>query len=627
MTQIPVSPFLHQRREKEKNSTKIYINYSDFPEWASEKNCLISGSRGTGKSSVLTSFEYHTQWFNFSKLVFCDEFSTYKEQLHRTAPIGVLFKCDRVEANLWNQWYLQSCDEDVCVNSYAFDLFSTYINLYFTIEVIEAIRDIVGEFYEDDIELFSRGSFVEDLYKLYFPDRQIRPFLSDASLDGILDVLREQSYQLRMSICSKDSYDEIKRFCTIHRCSEDYISSLCRLIQRYFKVFKGHAFFLLLDDVDRLSDWQIKVINTFIKVCTEPCSFKLSSSASSYKTMRTVDDVAISRTDLTYTWLNDESSSGRQIKKDRIDELYEAIFNMRVSSVFIEPIRCDLRQLFSEIDIENALRQTLSSSLKPVAKKYLKIPKGKRITDYWLTIEKGIVREDANRKELDKYRLNAAIAIAHELDLKDSFVYYSYDEIKLICSGSPRHFLRICNAMWPEIYNALHNKSAIPQKIQNKAIRETSKFLYDNIDQEQFDKDILVSCKGMCDKLSVLFTGLVTNINSLKKGPECMSIRVDLKDMYQSKDKEKFNSIIDSLTMVEAIKVKKTEDETSGERYIALNPMLAPHLCLPFRSPFVYSYSVDINLLYRYLTTPNFDSEPILAKRYISDESEPTLFG
>ena len=55
---VPVSPFTEKRREKESPKTALYVNYKDYRTWSSLNNCVIEGTRGTGKTTILTILNF-----------------------------------------------------------------------------------------------------------------------------------------------------------------------------------------------------------------------------------------------------------------------------------------------------------------------------------------------------------------------------------------------------------------------------------------------------------------------------------------------------------------------------------------------------------------------------------------
>jgi len=591
---IPPSPFIDNRKEREPSSSKIYINYEDYSHWANDKNCLIKGSRGTGKSSVLTVFDYKTQWFRPEILLPIDEFKEYFPS--KPNVIGLLFRCDCVEINLWENWRNKYSHD----NNNAEIIFSTYLNYYFIEKIVGAITDILNGKKEALSDNPNIPLLISEILKICYPESQKRPILFSHSLESLKEQIRETLFSIRQRIYSWEPFECLSRDFSLHTPALPIINEICNKIIEIIPFFKSMKFFLLLDDVDRFDDWHTKVINSIMKVVTAPCSFKLSCTTE-YKTMLTVDNITISNTDLHISNLNDEEESGNDLNKSKIDELFNAIFNIRVSNIKGLDSNYDIKKVFGDNKIEDNILEVLNSkSISKEVKSLLddfKSSKKEKITDFWL-LKNEILKDENNRKEFDKYRVSAAFSILHFYNLKGSFNYCSYDLVRLISSGSPRHFLRICNAMWEDIYlRLIDDNFPVGKEAQHKAIKQASDDLFENIDKERFDNEISVSCRSMCERLSEIFIKFI-GIESLRITPECLSIQID-EGLFKETAKISFRKIIDKLIMIEAIKVRK--ELNNSKIKIALNPMLAPHFCLPYRSPFSYSQTITEPLKFLFL--------------------------
>lgn len=616
---IPISPFLEQRKEKDYGNCKVYINYKEYPNWASINNYLITGSRGTGKSSVLTSFDYRTRWFKSHLVSYCEEYEGYKaKNICDTQIIGILFKADRVESGLWDKWYNNSHENGTI-------LFATYISYYFASKILVSLKEILASYFATSFDELLKTSLIERLFYLCEPRwRRKYSSLYDFSIDGLISFFDEQETLIREFLYMKCS-GQWPQMIPLHSSSSGFIDEFCKIICEEIGVFSEKLFFLMIDDVDRLKDWQIKIINSFIKVSTTPCAWKLSSSLP-YQTFATEDDVKISGTDLKISCLNDEDTVGVEQQKDRIDELFDAIFRSRLQSLNLKVIP-SVKNLFGKMDLEKALKDVVDKSLNPILKSEYRgfINSGKKyFTDYWL-IEKGIIKENEQPKKFDKYRVNATFAIVKKYNLQDTFQYYSYDIIRALCSGSPRHFLRICDSMWPAIFEAINNGNIkINKDEQNFAIRKASEELEIVIGTDRISRGIEVSCYKMYQRLGELFVLLTNNETSLKRSQECMSVKFNVDDVRPELNRRPFLKILDKLLMLEVIKIRV--DESAPSIYhLGLNPMITPNFCISFRNPFLNTLSVDANLLFYYLTRKEDLSPEILCEERIGN-SDPKLF-
>lgn len=603
---IPASPFRDIRRELEDPQTDIFVNYKDYADWTANKNCLIKGSRGTGKSSVLTIFDYRTQWLNPSIIQPTDELKVYFPD--KPDIIGLLYKCDTTDTtSIWDKWQHTYNETD-----YATILFSTYIHYYFIAQIIEAITAI-SEKHKQNCDV---PRLISKIMELCYPESQKRYDLYDYSFYNLKSSINNTIHSLRRFIISLAPFDIIEKYICWHTPASTTISDVGIIINESLSLFRDKKYFLLIDDVDRLNEKHLQVLNSMMKVVQNPCSFKLSSTKDC-QVMCTLDGVALSNTDLHISNLNDEEESGADIDNTKIDELFNAIFNIRISQ-YIKELNIsndiNVKNLFGKDNIEESLLDVVknasaNSKIKVLYKEWENYQEKnkfentaiKYFTDYWLFKNNVIKEDNTNRQVIGKYRVSSVFSILHHCNLKGSFNYGSYDLIRFISSGSPRNFLRICDKIWGYIYTALLNdKIPIEKKLQSNAIKKASGNLFENnISKEQFNAEIKVSLNKMTIRLSDIFTKFMT-IESLQKSPECLSLQIDI-SKFSKEDKYKFDLIIDSLFMREAIKLRKDKDNENRVK-IALNPMLTPHFCLPYRSPFSYSQTIEPSLLLRLLT-------------------------
>lgn len=618
-----ISPFIEQRREKDRTNSIVYINYEDYPRWASINNYLITGSRGTGKSSVLTSFDYRIRWFNNKAVVYCEDYKDLAyDDIKNDRIIGILFKADRVETDMWNNWYQKDPNHGSL-------LFSSYINYYFASKILESTKKILSVFYPESLTMLSKMSLLKALFNLCDPGWSRKySLLYDFSIEGLITFLEERRLMIRQTIYSGCSFSEVSG--CMHSASSGFISNFCTVIRDEIMPLNNKLFFLMIDDVDRFKMWQIRCMNSFIKVTTEPCAWKLSSSLP-YQTLATEDDARISGTDLKISTLNDENVLGKAQKKERIDELYDAIFKSRLKeSGYNCSHMTSVQELFGKMDLEKSLKDIIDRSLNPILKEEYNAfldSSDKYYSDYWLK-KNGILKECDSRKKFDKYRVNAVFAIVREYGLEESFRYSSYEVIRALCSGSPRHFLRICDSMWMSIAEKLKavslKKKEINKDDQNRAIRNASNELINVIDNDKFSKSIDVSCYDMCDKLSKLFILLTNDKNSLRRSQECMSVSINLADIRATEMQDNMLKIIDKLTMLEVIKVR-VDQSVSTIYQIGLNPMLSPCYCISFRNPFMNSLEVNAEDFYAYITGTGTVTTHMLAGKRIAFYG-PTLF-
>ena len=641
---VPVSPFTEKRREKESPKTALYVNYKDYRTWSSLNNCVIEGTRGTGKTTILTILNYETRWLNKTRIVPSDELTPFFTSLPNF--IGIYFRCEEIEKALWNRWLKRYDDtkrnDENEINSQI--LFATFLNYFFIEKIIKALLEITQkhtEYYSDNDKI---TDIINEVIHLCYPSISMKPSLYDFSLNSLRNALKTTMHDLRQQVYSLVRFEDISsRFC-LHTGASCVIAQVCKVIQRNLSSLESVNYFLLLDDVDRLDAWQLEVVNSFISSSEEPISIKLTCTGD-YRIKINTNNRSISTTDLFISKLNDDEDPSNKKDNINIDELFTAIFNIRLDSKNLDTSN-KLELIFGQtFNIEEVFKKILLTSTNPEVKKLLNDFEGNnlydKLSDYWidknkfdtrynkvLIKEQNMDEDNINHKYYNKYRTSAVFSAINQFNLEESFTYYSFDIIKMVSSGSPRHFLRICDKIWPTIFNSISSndkKYPIDYNIQSNSIKEVAQDVYENIEDDQFSGEIKISCRTMCDRLGKLFKKFIST-ESIRKSPECLSVLIDLSKL-NSTDSEKLIEILDRLRMFEAIKTRRESDTNIK---VALAPMLTPCFCLPFRSPFSYYYTFPTpSVFLRLLTSDDLEANNLIDNIYsdrIGQKQHPNLF-
>ncbi|MCL3782696.1 hypothetical protein EMN47_20105 [Prolixibacteraceae bacterium JC049] len=635
----PLSPFSERRREKETPPTPLYLNYSEYTSWITTNNFVIEGTRGTGKTSILKTLNYETLWLQKTKVVPSTELPV--KFIDEPDFIGIYLRCEEIEKSLWNRWYkkytLIAEDSD---ESEIQILFATFLNYYFVEQILKAIIEISN----DEFVLKNTASLIEEIIHLCYPIEDLKPTLYDFSLPSLKKTLNTTLHNIRKQVYSLEEFKNIDSFFCLHTAASCLVSKAANLFNSSIENYNNLKYFLLIDDVDRLDTWQLKIINTFISSSEAPISLKLTCTGD-YPTKISTNGRSISTTDLFISKLNDEEDPTNKKSNKTIDELFSAIFNFRLESRDIKNTK-SLNSIFEQsYNFEDIFIKTLKTSanteIKDILKGFEKNDYYNRLSDFFIDKyqiddrynKQTLLKEKQDLDSIDhkyysKYRISIIFSILHHYNLQESFSYYSFDIIKMLSSGSPRHFLRICDKLWevfPEYFLKTTDKPISFDK-QNRAIREASTDVYNNIEFDELDGKIEVSYKVMCKRLADLFISFL-KIESIKITPECQSLLVDL-DKLIEKDKMLLLKILDRLRMFEAIKIKQLDQ--SNRFLLALSPMLAPVFSLPYRSPFSYYYTLPTpSLLLKLLTTSNNEAASIIGKIYADRtniDTNPKLF-
>jgi len=624
------NPFIDHRREQENYFSPIYISQNeDFASWTSLKNYLFVGLRGSGKTSILNVFNYELAWLNRSSLIYHKDL----EQYTNIEPqyIGVIYKAERQEKSNWQEW------ENAYGKSNAQKVYITYLNYYFCAKFVEALHCLKSRFKKLNNEADNEIKLIDEILIETFPFKSTRPRLADYSLSALKYKLTEIHNQIRQSITSLESFESIKKYINFAEGSE-MIINICKHINSNNLELSDKIFFALIDDVNRLTDWQLECVNSLISNSQTPLSFKISSVFGLYQTKNKIDGRALGDRDLLTYSLNTDADFTKISKSLNLDDILQAIFNIRLKKVFPD-LESDisLNEILGEnFDIDNLFEKMTSPSENPDFKKFHTSYKGERekgyykyITDYWLDINNVAIDKDPKASKLKKSdpilytrkresevykkrRQTTIFSIIDEYNLGKKLPFSSFNYIKHITCGSVSEFLRICEKLWPEIEQYVEKsidarKTPTPIDVlkQAIAIRSVSDRVYDGIDDKGLRDNSNVSCKIICDRLSILFNKFI-KLDSIRKTTECLSLKIN------EKLPSDLENIIEDIILFEAF-IKLKEGDTFK---IGLHPILSPHFNLPYRSPFYYSYTITVELFRILLLGDDSEAKRVIERIY-----------
>lgn len=585
-----MNPFSNNRREGERE--KIFLFYPDTSLWFSNANFIFEGHRGSGKTSILSAFNYENVWLKQSEIV-PDNSVKYHYDNPLPSFIGVVFKCELHDKDAWERWAKQYGEENASI------VYATYLNYYFLEQILGAL-DRISQTYDLSDKSFIDNEFIQRFIEIAFPIRKNQPKFFDYSLYSLQTIFREFHNTIRQNVINLISFEEIQQYSYLHEKSSKLLVDECKLIQSHYNKLSETLFFILIDDVNRVSNWQTRCINTLIVSYEYPVSFKLSSVLGLHKTKATCDpERPIGNSDAKTICLG-YSDPTKVTQLADIKNLLNVIFKSRIKQVYPNAIISDIDSIFGvEMDINASLLKILKSSQKNEVKQEIEDyekSEEKFFTDYWLKknsikngykSESSLERTKENSEYLKKYRLAAAFSIIQEYSLGNRFEYSSMNVINHLICGSVRRFLKICEFLWSEIELQINQKGeleVIRGDKQSEAIRKCAEDVYKGIDSVVFLRnEIDTTNQKLCDRLAKIFLSYISK-DSLRVTTECLSFKISKDSLSPD-----LQGVVNSIVLSEAfIKV-----DFDNYFLIGLHPVLSPKYALPYRSPFYYPQSIS----------------------------------
>ena len=263
MKKIVKTPFSEYREEQVKlNIFDYFVEPSFFERFCDTKPILISGARGTGKTTIL-------------KALTLAETKDRKQYLESNNYIGVYH---RLDLNITTSFQ----GEDLKKANWE-KLFAYYFVAKLSYELTEQFVLI-----KKDIQLENEAELCQKYAKLFSRTKgiltleQLKMLISD-ELDNIRDFINNYAYS---------EYPHIGDYAVIIReLPKDLLagSSECDM--------RNKTIFYLVDEFEGLYDWQQKIVLSFVKYADKYHSYKICMRPDGLKTTETVGAEYVRETD------------------------------------------------------------------------------------------------------------------------------------------------------------------------------------------------------------------------------------------------------------------------------------------------------------------------------------------
>lgn len=257
------TPFAEYREEQVKvNIFDYFVEPSFFERFCDTKPILISGSRGTGKTTIL-------------KVLALAESKNLEKYLKENNYIGVYY---RVDLNITTSFQGEGLEQRKWEK-----LFSYYFVAKLSYELINQFIRIKS--------VFSIDSEVEVCHKygmLFSSESSI------CSLEELMKIIFDELYRIRDYInnCAFEEYPHIGDYATIIR----------ELPQDLLKMFSPNllnekTIFYLIDEFEGLFEWQQKLVLSFLKYADKFHTYKICMRPDGLKTSQTMGAEYVRETD------------------------------------------------------------------------------------------------------------------------------------------------------------------------------------------------------------------------------------------------------------------------------------------------------------------------------------------
>lgn len=257
------TPFAEYREEQVKvNIFDYFVEPSFFEKFCDTKPIIISGARGTGKTTIL-------------KALTLSEAKDIRKYLEKNNYIGVYY---RIDLNITTSFQGDGLSDNEWEK-----LFSYYFVSKLSYELVSQVANLRSEFIinnEEDLcqkygMLFANNSALtkfEELKKLIFSELyNIRNYINN---------------------CAYERYPHIGDYATIIRELPQDILSSSRSDQ-----IQDKTIFYLIDEFEGLFEWQQKLVLSFLKYSDTYHTYKICMRPDGIKTAQTVGAEYVRETD------------------------------------------------------------------------------------------------------------------------------------------------------------------------------------------------------------------------------------------------------------------------------------------------------------------------------------------
>lgn len=584
------TPFAEYREEQVKvNIFDYFVEPSFFEKFCDTKPIIISGARGTGKTTIL-------------KALALSETKDMKKYLEKNNYIGVYY---RIDLNITTSFQGDGLKENEWEK-----LFSYYFVSKLSYELISQITKLKGEL------LLKNEEEVCQKYGMLFTNNS-----TISRFEDLKKMIFTELYKIRNYInnCAYERYPHIGDYATIIReLPQDLLTSDSEY------QLENKTIFYLIDEFEGLFEWQQKLILSFIKysdkfhtykICMRPDGIKTAQTVGAEYVretddVRTIDlnnlilekredyykyalDVCEKRMELFY-----ENNSIKKAKQISFKEMFEEVTEEQEFKMIFEKKATSLNK-----DIDDFLKRVkiVDSEIKNYFQEnyfdflicrlmYLKNEREKSFLQIYNSVRN---KDSKYAGAVGNYRH----ALLYYLCLRFSIrkKYSSFNTLVNISGGTLRYLLELCNevferAMLSEEFN-FEEPHKISCKIQTDAVLFVSS---KRVSQISAIPQIGLNMRTFVISLGRIYRIFHRDDHIAKFEPNHFSIKAS-----SSNNDEKVQLFLKECVM-RGVLLKKTNNKnklhnmiSSDEYMYALHPIYTPSFQISWRNKQKTEFSLD----------------------------------
>ena len=259
-TDIQINEYWVDYNFEEKQSILSILNPTEYlPKY-------VLGGKGCGKTHVLRYFSYNIQKIRKSKDI--------SRILNEDKYIGIYSVLDGLNSSRFEK-------KGINIDEWK-SVFEYYFELYNCDKLLTIIKDIFNDL---NFSISEEKSFVDNIIKLFYVNENQESINNIASLANYLTTLRRK---IDLEIVNapfnrKLEYSSVK----ILFSPGDLLFGIPTILVKQFQIFENVKFIYILDEYEKLFEWQKIFINTLVWDKKIPCTFWIGARKHGYTTRLT----------------------------------------------------------------------------------------------------------------------------------------------------------------------------------------------------------------------------------------------------------------------------------------------------------------------------------------------------